>query len=59
MWPEHRELEGEGNDLGVEKATLGGFKSGCGKTIIMSKSILAESQGTNSLKKSRREAGRL
>lgn len=59
MWPEHREFEGEGNELGVEKATLGSFKSGCGKTVIMSKSILAEPLGMNSLKKSRRETGRL
>lgn len=58
MWPEHRELEGGGSDLGVEKATLGGFKSGCGKTVIMSKSILTEALGTDSLK-DRREAGRL
>lgn len=48
MGPEHWELEGEGYDLGAEKATLGGFKSGCGKTVIMSKSILVEPLGTNS-----------
>lgn len=58
MWPQHWELEGEGNDLGAEKATLGGFKSGCGKTVTASKSTMMEPRGTNSLK-NRREAGRL
>lgn len=56
--PEHCELEGEGNELGVERAALGGFKSGCGQTLTTSENILPEPQGTDSLKKSKSEAGR-
>lgn len=58
MWFEYQDLEGGGNDLGVEKVILGGFKLGCGKIVIMFKSILTEVLGTDSLK-DRREVGRL
>lgn len=31
VWPEHHKLEGEGNELGVGKANLEGFKSECAR----------------------------
>lgn len=34
MWPEHHKLEGKGNELGVGKTNLEGFKSECARLSL-------------------------